>query len=210
MNQTPDELQDQIAAVRRAHILAAATRVFAQRGFHRTTIRDVAKAANVADGTIYNYFANKNALLLGIMNRLNESDRRDDDLAVMAGGDIREFFRQYFAHRLAAFTQDGLEIFQVVLSEVLVNAELRELYVAQVVTPTFALAEAHFAQLVASGAIRPLNPRLALRVQAAAFLGLMILRIMDDPALAESWDDLPDQVTALFLDGLLPNAGGTQ
>ena len=77
--------QEQVASLRRTQILDAATAVFAERGFHRTTIRDVAKAAGVADGTIYNYFDNKTALLLGIMDRLNETDRRDEDMARAAG-----------------------------------------------------------------------------------------------------------------------------
>ena len=94
MPQLNQSFQEQVAALRKAQILDAATRVFAQRGFHRTTIRDVAKAAGVADGTIYNYFENKTGLLLGILNRLNETERRPQDLAQAADTDIRQFFRQ--------------------------------------------------------------------------------------------------------------------
>src|SRR5215213_4887951 len=139
MTETSDSFQEQVAALRRSQILDAATKVFAARGFHRTTIRDVAKAAGVADGTIYNYFANKTALLLGILNRMNETERRDEDLGQAADVDVRTFFLQYFQQRFAVLTQDGLQVFQVVLSEVLVNPELREIYVQQIVTPTFAL-----------------------------------------------------------------------
>src|SRR5918911_882434 len=136
MPELNQSFQEQVAALRRAQILDAATKVFAQRGFHRTTIRDVARAAGIADGTIYNYFENKTALLLGILNRLNETERREDDLAQVADTDIRHFMLQYFRQRFAALTQGGPEVFQVVLSEVLVNPELRELYLQQIVTPT--------------------------------------------------------------------------
>src|SRR5437016_730234 len=145
MSEQRDPFQEQVAALRRAQILDAATKVFAARGFHRTTIRDVAKAAGIADGTIYNYFENKTALLLGILNRLNETERRDEDLAQVVDTDMRGFMRHYFRQRFAALTQGGPEVFQVVLSEVLVNSELRELYMQQVVAPTFALAETYFA-----------------------------------------------------------------
>ncbi len=37
---------------RRAQILEAASRVFARKGFHRTTVREVAREAGIADGTI--------------------------------------------------------------------------------------------------------------------------------------------------------------
>src|SRR5919198_1457312 len=136
MSEPRDLFQEQVAALRRAQILDAATKVFAARGFHRTTIRDVAKAAGVADGTIYNYFENKTALLLGILNRMNETERRKADLAQVVDTDMRSFMRHYFRQRFAVLTQGGPQVFQVVLSEVLVNGELRELYLEQVVAPT--------------------------------------------------------------------------
>jgi len=208
MSESRDPFQEQVAALRRAQILDAATKVFAQRGFHRTTIRDVAKAAGVADGTIYNYFENKTALLLGILNRMNETERREQDLAQVADTDIRGFFRHYFRQRFAALTQGGPEVFQVVLSEVLVNPELRELYMRQIVAPTFTLAETSFTHLVEAGRIRRLDTPLTLRVIAATFLGLLMMRIIGDPQLQTRWDELPDLLTTMFLDGLLPNEGG--
>jgi AcrR family transcriptional regulator len=209
MSESQESFQEQVAALRRAQILDAATKVFAQRGFHRTTVRDVAKAAGVADGTIYNYFENKTALLLGILNRLNETERRADDLAQVVDTDIRRFFRQYLQQRFAALTQGGPEVFQVVLSEVLVNPELRELYLQQIIAPTFALAEPHFAQLVEAGKVRPLDVRLTLRVIAATFLGLLTMRLIGDPQLQTRWDELPDVLTTLILDGLLLSEGGS-
>lgn len=47
-------------------ILEAAIAVFAEKGFHHARISDVARRANVADGTIYLYFRNKDDLLLTI------------------------------------------------------------------------------------------------------------------------------------------------
>jgi AcrR family transcriptional regulator len=209
MPEPNESFQEQVAALRRAQILDAATKVFAQRGFHRTTIRDVAKAAGIADGTIYNYFENKTALLLGILNRMNETERREDDLAHVVDTDMRSFMRHYFRQRFAVLAQGGPEVFQVVLSEVLVNGELRELYLEQVVAPTFALAETYFARLVEAGKVRPLDVPLTLRAISATFLGLLIERIIGDPQLQTRWDEIPDLLTTLFLDGLLPSEGGS-
>lgn len=47
-------------------IIQAATKVFADRGFYNAKVADVAKAAQVADGTIYLYFKNKDDLLISI------------------------------------------------------------------------------------------------------------------------------------------------
>ena len=44
------------AGDKRERILDAAVRVFAKKGFYATRVSEVAKAAGVADGTIYLYF----------------------------------------------------------------------------------------------------------------------------------------------------------
>lgn len=48
---------------KRAVIMEAALGVFASRGFHTSTVDQVAEAAGVAKGTIYLYFKSKNELL---------------------------------------------------------------------------------------------------------------------------------------------------
>src|SRR5690349_5560427 len=53
----------QLSDERRARLLAAALTLFAQRGYHGTSVPDVAKAARVATGSVYNYFADKNDLV---------------------------------------------------------------------------------------------------------------------------------------------------
>ena len=51
---------------KRERILDAAVRVFARKGFHATRVSEVAKAAGVADGTIYLYFESKDHLLVSL------------------------------------------------------------------------------------------------------------------------------------------------
>lgn len=54
---------------RHREILDAAKALFSQRGFHETTVEDVATAAGVAKGTIYLYFDSKEHLLLALKRR---------------------------------------------------------------------------------------------------------------------------------------------
>ncbi len=49
---------------RRTQILQAAATVFSQKGFDAATIRDIARAASMAEGSIYLYFKNKQDLLV--------------------------------------------------------------------------------------------------------------------------------------------------
>ena len=55
-----------------ARIIEAATKVFARKGFYNATIADIAKSAEVAEGTIYLYFKNKDDLLISIFEHSME------------------------------------------------------------------------------------------------------------------------------------------
>jgi AcrR family transcriptional regulator len=54
------------AAERRRQILAVARALFAERGFHATTTRDLAVAADINDALIYRYFPDKQAILAAL------------------------------------------------------------------------------------------------------------------------------------------------
>ncbi|TFL16659.1 TetR/AcrR family transcriptional regulator [Jannaschia formosa] len=51
---------------RRAQILAAARRVFAEKGLSKVTLRDVFREAGLSAGAVYNYFQSKDDLILGV------------------------------------------------------------------------------------------------------------------------------------------------
>lgn len=50
-------------------ILDAAVRVMAESGYHNSQISRIAKAAGVADGTVYLYFKNKEDILISLLRR---------------------------------------------------------------------------------------------------------------------------------------------
>jgi AcrR family transcriptional regulator len=56
----------------RARILAAASKLFAERGFAATTMEEVAARAQVGVGTLYNYFGAKDRLLFGVVEDATE------------------------------------------------------------------------------------------------------------------------------------------
>lgn len=62
-------------------ILDAALDVFARKGFHEAKISEIAKVADVADGTIYLYFKNKDDLLISLfeskLEAINKGLRHD-------------------------------------------------------------------------------------------------------------------------------------
>src|SRR5450755_421666 len=59
---------------RRAAILRAVRRVFAERGFDGTTTRALADAAGVSEALLFKHFPNKEALFSAMKLSLNEQD----------------------------------------------------------------------------------------------------------------------------------------
>src|SRR6267143_6170142 len=57
------------AANKREAILRAATRVFARNGYFSSKVADIARAADVADGTVYLYFKSKEEILHSIFDQ---------------------------------------------------------------------------------------------------------------------------------------------
>jgi AcrR family transcriptional regulator len=66
----------------RAKIFAAATQLFAQNGYHATTIADIAKAAGVAKGTFFVHFPSKDAII-GALVRIQTGAARKARLAAL-------------------------------------------------------------------------------------------------------------------------------
>jgi AcrR family transcriptional regulator len=52
---------------RRRQILSAAMRCFARQGFHRTTMQDIFREAELSPGAVYSYFKGKDELILAII-----------------------------------------------------------------------------------------------------------------------------------------------
>lgn len=81
-------------------ILEAAAIVFAENGFHRARISDVAKKAGVADGTVYLYFQNKHDLLIKtfeeIMDEVNCVIKRVYESNLSYEDKIKELIKAHY------------------------------------------------------------------------------------------------------------------
>lgn len=198
-----DAIQAQLIAARRNQILDAATKVFAEKGFHRASVRAIARTAGISDGTIYNYFENKTALLVGILNRLNQTEEREEHFRqeMALEGDFKSFLVAYLRQRMALLWPN-IEVFKALLPEVMVNQELRELYYEQMIGPTLLIAERYFQLLVDQGQLRPIDVPLTVRALASTLFGLLMMQILGDEEVASRWEDLPEVMATMIVDGL--------
>ncbi|HEY5670118.1 MAG TPA: TetR/AcrR family transcriptional regulator [Anaerolineales bacterium] len=199
----PQNRRQRRVAARRAEILNAATHLFAEKGFHRTTTRDIAAAADVSEGTLYNYFENKDDILFGIMSRLTESQDLNTSLAQALPDDARGFLYDTLIQR-KQFVDQNSDMLQSVLSEILVNPELRQRYYRELILPSIELLEAHLQVRQDQGQIRPLNIPMSVRFLVALTNGLFFLDVLGDPLVQSQWDELSQLITSIFFDGVDP------
>ena len=93
--------RDEKRTDKRARILEAAVRVFAERGFFNATVAEIARAAGVADGTIYLYFKSKDDLLLRLfeekVSELQEAAQAALAQEATAPARLRRFIQLHLA-----------------------------------------------------------------------------------------------------------------
>jgi AcrR family transcriptional regulator len=199
----PSPRRQKKIASRLDQILEAASRLFAEKGFHRTTTKEIAQAADVAEGTLYNYFENKDDLLIGILGRLAESQKPEAQL----GGSLPMGTRQLFIALFQSnkdFSEKHTTMRHAILSEILSDAELRERYYQQMVKPTLTMLEKQLKMRTALGQIRPIDEKIAARFIASLWTGLFILQTLGDPIVDEDWDALVEESASIIFDGVCP------
>lgn len=202
-----DPIREQLIKARRNQILEAAAGVFAHKGFHRATTKEIASAAGLSEGTIYNYFENKADLLIGMMTRLTNMEDLPEELASALEGDAQGFLVTMIRQRLRRIEQN-YEVLQAILPEILINPELRQRFYRHFVQPTATILERYVQGRMESGQLRPINPSLAVRAVQSIFVGMLMLRILGDEVVQSGWDELPDVLATLVFEGLNARDGG--
>jgi len=95
---TPEQRRQERHDKREA-VLRAAVRMFNARGFHATSLEDVAASLGISKPTLYHYLGNKDQVLLECVKRgLSELRKAADDAADMPGNGLdrlRIFLRRY-------------------------------------------------------------------------------------------------------------------
>jgi AcrR family transcriptional regulator len=92
--------------VKREAVLRTAVALFNDRGFHATSIDDVAGALSITKPTIYHYFANKDEILFECLRRGIESIQQAGLAAEKKGGPAMERLRAYMREYAIVVTTD--------------------------------------------------------------------------------------------------------
>ncbi|MDP2619251.1 MAG: TetR/AcrR family transcriptional regulator [Hyphomicrobiales bacterium] len=146
---------------RRRQILTAATKLFSQQGFHRTTIQAIAKEAGVSTGLIYQYFHDKDDVLFLTLVTVLDTYEREIPKAIEGLEDpLERLCRAFYAYcrvvdRLLDATVLAYRSTKSLKSH-------RQDVIKERETATNKLLETCLEAAIAEGLIRPVNVFLAI------------------------------------------------
>lgn len=182
-------------------ILAAAIKVFGEKGFFNARISDIAKEAKVADGTIYLYFNNKHDILLTLFDeeigkiiiQIKTSIEQEDDPRRML---------QIFARNHLQLVIDKKELAEVLQMELRQSSQPMKKYR----NTKFAQYVNIISEIIHLGKQKGIfRSDLMVGIAKRAFFGALdeISRLwILDPKHGYSVDNTVNQVTAIFLNGI--------
>jgi len=192
----------------RQEILAAALRLFAEKGFHHVSMQEIAAAAEFGTGTLYHFFPSKEDLFFELLVATGEESLALVLPALEGPGDERHRVAQYIRLHERVAREQGAAIRLYLresqgrhLPQPRVEAKKKEMD-AQVIGQ---LADV-IAAGVRKGVFHSIDPMVAAQCLVAA-LRAMTLAAIEDP----QGVDLPvklKKAEALFFRGLVKSSGG--
>lgn len=93
---------------KKADILHAALELFAQRGFHGTSVPEIARAAGVAAGTIYRHFESKEALVNELYRRSKAALMAQLYMGLVFDSDLRLQFGMFWGNLVTFARNDPM------------------------------------------------------------------------------------------------------
>jgi len=197
----PNKRRERRIAARQEQILDAAAAVFSQKGYERATTREIAEAANISEGTLYNYFDNKIDLLNGVAKTF--ADEITHKISSVEADNLPDMMAQLLTDRFRSGRERRL--FMLFLDEARLNSEVHCCYGQDAMQRIIAATEERFRSFIESGVMRPIDPSMAARAISATITGFATLYELgqygneDNGFSAEHWGK---EVTDLFLKGL--------
>jgi AcrR family transcriptional regulator len=177
----------------RGAILDAALSCFAKRGYHDTSVDDIAARARLSKGAIYWHFAGKRELFLALMDRAL-ADEAALAKAVAEAPDWRGALRELFA-RTPEYVEREMPLVKLSLQHLLQVGSDEGVRVRseQKQERWNAIVEKQLARGVAEGTLRALAPEDVTLAIGAAITGLTLMRLTrPDLPLDSVWSALEE------------------
>jgi TetR/AcrR family fatty acid metabolism transcriptional regulator len=183
-------------------ILEAAVEVFKECGYEKATIKKIAEKAEVADGSIYNYFENKRDILLCLFKTL--SDRTTDGLTNLFADadDINKLISTGIVYQ---FHQDStLPVLTLLLHETGIDPEVQKIF-SELKRTLRESAIERTKKFAKAGNIRKIDHVIFAILMNAITVGITTLIESGDEELAKiPINDFANEITDILVNGLTP------
>ena len=188
---------------KRERIMRAAIKVFARNGFYATRVSEIAKAAGVADGTIYLYFENKDDVLISVFE-----DRITKLLGVLRDeievADSFEAKLRAVVERQLGLLETQRDLAEVVTVNLRQSSRLLKQYAAPLFTEYLDLIAKVIADGQAAGIVDPdLSPRIVATGLWGALDGIALTWALGGKSTKpEALRRGASQIASVFLEGV--------
>jgi AcrR family transcriptional regulator len=192
---------------RREEILQAAASVFAAKGYAQATTREIAAAADMAEGSLYNYFGSKRDILVAIISRSpSPVDRLWSEAQNLAD---RDGFIGLVERVLLAPASEQPWI-RTVIKEAWTDDELFRQYQVSHVRETVALVARLIERGIEAGWLRQVDPEHAAQALIGALMASMmpLLRCTQGSEALGEREKAVHATADLLLFGLMMPEGG--
>ena len=149
------------AEERRNQLVDAALRLFAEKGFEKTTIKDLSEAVGVAQGLIYHYYGSKEELLFAAVDRHGFLPELRRVLAASYERPADEVLPE-IAGDFYALLEEKRDLVRVFFRESQTNPEVGKRLV-DIIREGVGLLARYLAARIAVGELRPHDPEVAAR-----------------------------------------------
>jgi AcrR family transcriptional regulator len=159
------------AAETKKRILQAARVVFAKRGYGQASTKEIAEEADVAEAGIFYHFENKRGLLKAVVEGVME-ELLNPTSAVLQH-DWVPWTAEMLHRRIELIRRDGA-LLSVLIQEVQLDDELRQIYKERVLQTVFSKLKSRLDELIAEGKVRPINTQVAARAILGSYLSFLV------------------------------------
>jgi AcrR family transcriptional regulator len=204
MTDNKKKRKDQTTEARKRQILDAALSVFSRKGFGEATIVDIAGEAGIGIGTIYNYYKNKEDLLVSLLARNLISDNLNQLLNTTVVQDDKQFMELLLEDRFIFALGKAQELL-FLFFEIQRYPKLRRQYVSQVLSPLIDRIEQYIHMKIGPGNFRNVNEMVISRALIGMIIGTMILKrleLRDSPYKKSGIKTISKELSNLVLYGL--------
>jgi len=195
------QLKERQRQERAALILETAANILGEKGYHETSMDEIAAQVGVAKGTLYQHFASKEDLVLALFAREIEKTQQMVDQMIQSPGTAREKLETFLIWTYQRFTRQNRQLLWTIYDTIGKTVLEERLHIREHMGRLHPAIENIFRSGKSAGEF---DPSISTAVMLTSFLSLLSPRGYElvqerEPLTAE---ELARQVARIFFQGI--------